>query len=78
MVKWTIQLEGEQEVSLYFRLNKDINPQELLKKLQDEINNHRQSNSLEDSILCIEIKNTSHVIENLVRQKVSAYLEGSQ
>jgi hypothetical protein len=78
MVKWTIQLEGEQEVSLYFRLNKDINPQELLKKLQDEINNHRQSNSLEDSILCIEIKNTSHVVENLVRQKVSAYLEGSQ
>jgi len=65
-------------VSIYFRLNKDINPQELLKKLQDEINNHRQGNSLEDSILCIEIKNTSHVIENLVRPKVSAYLEGLQ
>ena len=65
-------------MSLYFRLNKDINPQELLKKLQDEINNHRQSNNLEDSILCIEIKNTSHVIENIVRQNVSSYLEGSQ
>jgi hypothetical protein len=65
-------------VSIYFRLNKDINPQELLKKLQEEINNHRQNNRLEDSILCVEIKNTSHIIENLVRPKVSAYLEGLQ
>ena len=65
-------------MSIYFRLNKDINTQELLKKLKEEINNHRQANSLEDSILCIEIKNASHVIENLARQKVSAYLEGSQ
>lgn len=65
-------------MSIYFRLNKEINTRELLKKLQDEINNHGKDNNLEESVLCIEIKNTAHVIENLARQKVSAYLEGSQ
>jgi len=65
-------------MSIYIRLNKEIHPQELLKKLQHEINNHRENNSLEESILCIEIKNVSNVIENIVRQNVSSYLEGSQ
>ena len=62
-------------MSLYIRLNKDINPQQLLQKIQHEVNEHRKSNSLEDSILCVDIKPTSHVVDSLVREKVSAYLE---
>jgi hypothetical protein len=62
-------------MSIYIRLNKEINPQALLKKLQEEINNHGQNNRLEDSILCVEIKNTASVIESVAREKVSAYLE---
>jgi hypothetical protein len=65
-------------VSLYIRLNKQINPQQLLKKIEQEVIQHRNNNKLEDSVLCIEIKNTSQVIENIAREKVSAYLEGSQ
>jgi hypothetical protein len=62
-------------MSIYIRLNKEINPQALLKKLQEEINNHGQNNRLEHSILCVEIKNTASVIESVAREKVSAYLE---
>lgn len=62
-------------MSLYIRLDKEINPQQLLQKLQHEINEHSKSNSLEDSILCVDIKPTSHVVDSLVREKVSAYLE---
>lgn len=62
-------------MSLYIRLNKEINPQQLLQKIQHQINEHRKSNSLEDSILCVDIKPTSYVVDSLVREKVSAYLE---
>ena len=62
-------------MSLYIRLNKEINPQQLLQKIQHEVNEHRKSNSLKDSILCVDIKPTSHVIDSLVREKVSGYLE---
>ena len=62
-------------MSLYIRLNKEINPQQLLQKIQHEVNEYRKSNSLEDSILCIDIKPAAHVVDNLVKQKVSAYLE---
>lgn len=53
-------------MSMYLRLNKDINPQQLLQKLQHAINEHRKCNSLEDSILCIDIKNISHVSDKLI------------
>ena len=62
-------------MSIYIRLNKEINPQALLNKLQEEIKSHMQQSSLEDSILCVEIKNTASVIESVAREKVSAYLE---
>lgn len=53
-------------MSLYFRLNKDLNTQQLLQKLQHEINEHRKSNSLEDSILCIEIRTISHICDETI------------
>jgi len=62
-------------MSIYIRLNKDINPQQLLQKIQHQINEYRKSNTIEDSTLCIDIKPTAHVVDSLVRQRVSAYLE---
>lgn len=62
-------------MSLYIRLDKEINPQQLLQKIQREVNEHRKSNSLEDSILCVDIRPTAHVVDSLVREKVTAYLE---
>jgi hypothetical protein len=58
-------------MSLYIRLDKEINPQQLLQKLQHEINEHRKSNSLENSVLCIDIKNISHVVEDITRETIS-------
>jgi hypothetical protein len=50
------------------RLNKDINPNWLLQKLQHEINEHRKCNSLEDSILYIDIKNISQTADELIHK----------
>ena len=58
-------------MSLYIRLDKEINPQQLLQKLQHEINEHRKSNSLENSVLCIDIKNISHVVEDITTETIS-------
>lgn len=57
-------------MSIYIKLDKDINPQQLLHKLQHQINEHRQSNSIEDSILCIDIKNISHVVEDITKETI--------
>ena len=58
-------------MSLYIRLNKDINPQQLLQKIQNQINEHRKSNSLGDSVLCIDIKNITHVVEDITRETIA-------
>jgi hypothetical protein len=50
------------------RLNKDINPNWLLQKLQHEINEHRKCNSLEDSILYIDIKTISQTADELIHK----------
>jgi uncharacterized protein YihD (DUF1040 family) len=57
-------------MSIYLKLNKDINLEQLLQKLQQEINEHRKSNSLENSVLCINIKNITHVIEDIARETI--------
>lgn len=48
------------------RLDKDINPNWLLQKLQHEINEHRKCNTLEDSILYIDIKTISQTTDELI------------
>jgi uncharacterized protein YihD (DUF1040 family) len=48
------------------RLNKDINPNWLLQKLQHEINEHRKCNTLENSILYIDIKTVSQTADELI------------
>lgn len=43
-----------------YKLDKDINGQELLNSIQNLINKSRENNSLADSILIIKIVNISH------------------
>jgi hypothetical protein len=50
------------------RLNKDIDPNWLLQKLQHEINEHRKCNNLEDSILYIDIKTISQTSDELINK----------
>lgn len=58
-------------MAIYIKLDKEINPQQLLQKLQHEINEHRKSNSLENSVLCIDIKNITHVVEDITRETIA-------
>ena len=58
-------------MSLYIRLDKEINPQQLLGKLKHQINEHSKSNSLESSVLCIDIKNITHVVEDITRETIA-------
>lgn len=53
-------------MSLYFRLNKNLNTKQLLQKIQHDIEQYRKNNSLEDSILCIEIKTISHICNETI------------
>lgn len=48
------------------KLNKEINPNWLLQKLQHEINEHRKCNTLEDSILYIDIKTILQTSDELI------------
>ena len=58
-------------MSLYIRLDKEINPKQLLQKIQHEVNQHRKSNSLENSVLCIDIKNITHIVEDITRETIA-------
>lgn len=51
---------------LAIRLNKEINTNWLLQKIQHEINQHSKRNILEDSILYIDIKTISHTSNELI------------
>lgn len=48
------------------RLDKDINPNYILQKIQNEINEHSKNNEIQNSILYIEIKNTAQVYDELI------------
>lgn len=64
-------------MNTYIRLNKEINPQKLLQTLQDQINEHSKSNSIENSVLCIEIKNINKVVEDITKETI-ARLENNE
>ena len=53
-------------MSLYIRLNKEINPQKLLKDINKEIKDHCQSHKPEDSILCINIRSISETTDGMI------------
>ena len=58
-------------MTLYVKLDKDINPNWLLQKLQHKIFEHSNRNNLENSVLCIEIKNINHVVEDITRETIA-------
>ena len=62
-------------MSLYIKLDKEINPQQLLQKIKHEVNEHRKSHSLENSILFIDIKPIVHVVDGLSRIDIKKDLE---
>lgn len=55
-------------MSLYIRLNKEISPQKLLNDIQQEINKHLKQNERENAILCIDIRNTPHIIDDTIKK----------
>jgi hypothetical protein len=53
-------------MSIYIRLNKEINPQKLLADINKEINDHCKSHKAEDSILCINIRSISETTDGMI------------
>lgn len=48
------------------RLDKPIDASRLLQSIEQKINEHRKSNTIEDCILCIDIKQISQTVDSLI------------
>jgi len=59
-------------MTLYIRLNKNINPNKILHDIQQEIKKHRKD---EGDLLKIEVKHATEVVEEITREQVSRHLE---
>lgn len=62
-------------MSIYIRLNKELNPTTLIKQISKEIS--RYNGKLEDSFLCIDIKTAQHTVENIARKNITNKLENN-
>jgi hypothetical protein len=62
-------------MTLYFRLNKQIVPETLLKNIQKELSEHKAG---PDDVLVIEVKKTSQVVEKITREQVRKYLSNDR
>jgi hypothetical protein len=58
-------------MSLYVRLNKNIDPNKLLKDINKEIKKEAKD---EGDILVIEVRKTTEVIEKITREQVTKHL----
>jgi len=58
-------------MSLYVRLNKDIDPNKLLKDIKEEINNNRKDDG---DLLVVEVKQVTEVVEEITREQVQKHL----
>ena len=58
-------------MSLYIRLNKAIDPKELLNKIKKEIGQNRKDDG---DILAIEVKHVTEVVEKITMEQVKNYL----
>jgi hypothetical protein len=58
-------------MSLYIRLNRDIDPNKLLNDIKKEINNNRKDNG---DILVVEVKQVTEVVEKITREQVQKHL----
>ena len=58
-------------MTLYIRLNQDINPNKLLHDIKKEINDNRKDDG---DILQIEVKHVTEVVEKITMEQVQKYL----
>ena len=58
-------------MSLYVRLNKEIDPNKLLKDIKEEINNNRKDDG---DVLVVEVKQVTKVVEKITREQVQKHL----
>ena len=59
-------------MTLYYVLNKDINPKKFLEDVRKEIV-HNKTNK--DDVLVVEIRKTVEVVEDIAKQKTIEYLK---
>ena len=59
-------------MTLYYVLNKDINPKKFLEDVRKEIV-HNKTNK--DDVLVVEIRKTVDVVEDIAKQKTIEYLK---
>lgn len=60
-------------MSLYIKLNEDMNPKELIYKISKEISNYK-GKDLPNSFLCIEIRPATEVVDIISRKKTKELL----
>jgi hypothetical protein len=60
-------------MSLYIKLNEDLNPKELIYKISKEISNY-EGEDLPNSFLCIEVKSAKEVVDILAKYKTKELL----
>ena len=62
-------------MTLYFRLNKQIVPETLLKDIQKELSEQKAG---PDDVLVIEVQKSTHVVEQITREQVRKYLSNDR
>ena len=58
-------------MTLYIRLNKEIDPHKLLRDIKKEIQNERKDDG---DVLAIEVKHVTEVVEKITMEQVQKYL----
>jgi len=62
-------------MSVYIRLNKELNPTTLIKQISKEIS--RYEGELENSFLCIDIKQAQDTVAYIARNHIANNLENN-
>lgn len=62
-------------MTIYHRMNKQIVPEKLLKDIHDELS---KSKAGPDHILVIEVKEATHVVEEITMEQVQRYLSNDR
>jgi len=62
-------------MSVYIRLNKELNPTTLIKQISKEISKYK--GELENSFLCIDIKQAQDTVAYIARNHIANNLENN-
>lgn len=54
----------------YYRLNKNLDANKIMRDIQSMINEHAKLNKIEDTILKIELKDVSYTYEDLDQRRI--------